>query len=179
MRSARSLRTIVMLRRGSIRLRIIVLVLVPVIALIGLYGIVLSLTLGNFLTLRRAASFRNEITAPVSAIQLRLSSERGLALAYLADPTSVRLTQFVSQEQSSDSAIRAFQADAAAALGDSGSTARQSVEGWRASLATLGPLRMAMLRRDLSRIAAAGAYTTLISGGNNVLNQTVLPLLTT
>jgi len=43
-----------MLRRRSIRMRIIVLVLVPVIALIGLYAVALALTLNSFLTVDQA-----------------------------------------------------------------------------------------------------------------------------
>jgi hypothetical protein len=47
-----------MLRRRSIRLRIIVLVLVPVVTLLGLYTEVLNLTVSNLLTLRQQAAIR-------------------------------------------------------------------------------------------------------------------------
>jgi hypothetical protein len=80
-----------MLRRRSIRTRITVLVLVPVIALICLYVVALSLTLSSYLSLLRAASVRNAVTNPITNVQLQLSTERGLALQYLADPSHTRL----------------------------------------------------------------------------------------
>ena len=58
-----------MLRRRSIRLRIIVLVLVPVAGLIGLYAEVLNLTLGKVLTLRQEASIRELVALPVADVQ--------------------------------------------------------------------------------------------------------------
>ncbi len=97
-----------MLRRRSVRLRIVVLVLVPVIALIGLYGVVLSLTLGTLLSLRQGARVGAEVTTPVSRVQVAVGTERLLALEYLADPTHARLVSFLGQEPKTDVAVRAF-----------------------------------------------------------------------
>ena len=72
-----------MLRRRSIRLRILVLVLVPVIALIGLYSVVLDLTVGQLFSLRQATTVRQQITSPTTALQAQLATERWLALRFL------------------------------------------------------------------------------------------------
>src|SRR5215472_3084291 len=95
-----------MLRRRSVRLRIIVLVLVPVIALIGLYATVLALTLGSVASLRSATSVRDQVTAPLTDAQLQLSSERAFALQYLANPTHDRLLAYLDQEPRTDTAVR-------------------------------------------------------------------------
>src|SRR5215469_539317 len=97
-----------MLRRRSIRMRIIVLVLVPVVALIGLYAVSLSLTLSSFLSLKTAADIRNEVANPITNVQLQLSMERGLALRYLANPTHPKLIRLLSQEPKTDGAIGAY-----------------------------------------------------------------------
>ena len=102
-----------MLRRRSVRMRIIVLVLVPVLALIGLYATVLALTLGSVASLRAAASVRAQVTRPLSNAELGLSAERALALQYLADPTHVRLLEYLSQEPKTDTAVRRLNAAAA------------------------------------------------------------------
>src|SRR5579862_2722089 len=103
-----------MLRRRSVRFRIIVLVLVPVIALIGLYATILALTLGSVSSLRAAASVRDQVTKPLSNAQLALSSERALALQYLANPTRVRLLAYLSQEPRTNTDVRLFNAAAVA-----------------------------------------------------------------
>src|SRR5215469_15155400 len=97
-----------MLRRRSIRMRIIVLVLVPVIALIALYAVALSLTLSSFISLSHSADVRNEVTNPVTDVQLQLSAERGFALQYLADPTHARLLALLTQEPKTDAAVNGF-----------------------------------------------------------------------
>ena len=81
-----------MLRRRSIRLRIIVLVLVPVVTLLGLYAEILNLTVNNLLTLRQEAAIRQLVALPVSDVQNQLGKERTLALEYLARPGNARTT---------------------------------------------------------------------------------------
>src|ERR1700757_5488789 len=105
-----------MLRRRSIRLRIVVLVLVPVIALIGLYAEVLNLSLGKVLTLRQEASIRQLVTVPVTNVQRQLADERGLALRYLASPGHTDLKHLLGQEKKTDAAISKFGAAVRTAL---------------------------------------------------------------
>jgi hypothetical protein len=126
-----------MLRRRSIRMRIIVLVLVPVVALIGLYAVALSLTLSRFLSLNEAADIHSELTNPVTNVQLQLSKERGLALRYLADPTHARLLQMLSQEAKTDAAISGYLGVARKTDPSAGVGERRASEKWAADLGTL------------------------------------------
>src|SRR3984957_6145919 len=168
-----------MLRHRSVRLRIILLVLCPVIAVIGLYGLVLSLTVGSYLSLRQAERVRGEVQDPVSAIQLQVSKERLLALEYLADPTNPQLGKLLAQESKSDSAITAFTNIASTALTQGSASEQRAIKAWSAQLGTLRDLRGTVVSLGLSRAAAAGSYSAIVGGGNNVLNQSILPLLAT
>jgi anti-sigma regulatory factor (Ser/Thr protein kinase) len=168
-----------MLRHRSVRLRIIVLVLVPVVALIGLYGLVLTLTMGSYISLRQAERVRGEVQDPVSAVQLQVSKERLLALDYLADPTNPELGKLLAQESKSDNAITAFTNIATTVLAQGSGSEQHAVTAWSHQLGTLRDLRGTVVSLGLSRAAAASSYSAIVSGGNNVLNQSILPLLAT
>ena len=64
------------LRHRSIRLRVGILIIVPVLCLIGLYGFAVSLTLGNALNQVQAKSLTNSIVIPLSNFQQALNKER-------------------------------------------------------------------------------------------------------
>jgi anti-sigma regulatory factor (Ser/Thr protein kinase) len=168
-----------MLRRRSVRLRIIVLVLVPVIALIGLYATVLALTLGSVASLRAAASVRDQVTKPLSSTQLQLSAERAIALQYLANPTHGWLLAYLDQEPKTDTAVRRLNAAEAAALPKSTLGEIRALQALNRKLSGLRDLRGTVVSLGLSRAATAAAYGGIIAGGDNVIVQAILPLLDT
>src|SRR5262245_14956861 len=168
-----------MLRRRSIRLRIIVLVLVPVIGLIGLYAEVLHLTLGKVLTLRQQAAIRELVALPVTDVQRQLADERGLALQYLATPGHSDLKLLLGQEQKTDAAISRFGAAVRTALNSSPARKeKQAFLSWQANLKKLADLRTSVASLALNEIDAAGGYSIVLEAGDNVLNQAILPVLT-
>src|SRR5215469_9535538 len=134
-----------MLSRRSIRMRIIVLVLVPVIALIGLYAVALTLTLSSYLALSRSANVRNEVTGPVTNVQVQLSAERELALRYLANPTHARLVGLLTQEPKTDAAVNGFLDVAGKAHSQAAPGEQRAIEKWAADLATLPGLRQGVV----------------------------------
>jgi hypothetical protein len=75
------------LRHRSIRLRVGVLITVPVLCLLVLYGFVVSTTLGNAVSQEHATTLRTDIADPVADFQQQVATERGLALLSLANPT--------------------------------------------------------------------------------------------
>src|SRR5260370_34056228 len=168
-----------MLRGRSTRMRFIVLVLVPVIALIGLSAAALALTLNSFLTVDQAVSVRNAVTNPVTAAQLQLSAERGLALEYLADPSHVRLLKLLGQEPTTDEAINGYLGAATRTRPNASPGEFRASRKWVAELATLHQLRATVVSVGLSRADAAASYSALIAGADDVLTQAVLPVLGT
>jgi signal transduction histidine kinase len=167
-----------MLRRRSIRLRIIVLVLVPVLGLLGLYAEVLNLTLGKILTLRQEAQIRGLVALPVANVQKQLANERGFALAYLARPSHTDLKLLLRQGTKTDQAIKHFNTAVQTAV-NSGPVRkeRQAFLSWQADLNKVDGVRSSVVSQGLSKIDAAGAYSTLLEGGDNVLSQAILPVL--
>ncbi len=168
-----------MLRRRSIRLRILVLVIVPVLALVGLYAAILGLTLGNLASLNQTAKVRREITVPIVNVQIQLAKERQLMLAELVKPGPDRLAALLAQENGTSRAIRQYHIAARAALAH-GATPRerQVIAEWNTQLASVPTLRHQAFKYRLGVIAAAHGYSAVISGGYNVLTQALLPLLT-
>ncbi len=168
-----------MLRRRSIRLRIIVLVLVPVAALLGLYAELLNLTMGNLLTLKQEASIRQLVTLPVVNVQSQLGEERTLALQYLARSGHGDLGVLRAQQRETNAAIKKFRNAVLIAL-RSGPVPkeRQAFLSWRSDLGRISELRTSVRSLGLTQIAAADAYSTMLNKGDNVLNQAIIPVLT-
>jgi anti-sigma regulatory factor (Ser/Thr protein kinase) len=168
-----------MLRRRSIRLRIVVLVLVPVVALLGLYAEVLNLSLGSLLTLNREAGIRGLVTVPVAHVQTQLGDERTLALQFLADPDKANLQLLLMQEHRTDRTITRFGTAVRTALASRPApNERAAFLAWQRRLGQVTRLRTAVASQGLSTLDAAGAYSDLVNEGDNVLNQAIVPVLT-
>ena len=102
------------LRHRSIRLRVGILILVPVLCLIALYGFAASITLGNALTQAHAKSLRDQLLTPLTAFQAQLDRERHLAVLTLAIPNSTKLAAELSmQENATQQALSAFESTTA------------------------------------------------------------------
>ena len=168
-----------MLRRRSIRLRIIVLVLVPVVALLGLYAEVVNLSLGNVLTLKQEAAIRELVALPVAHVQTQLATERTLALQYLARPGHSVLVLLLKQEARTDVQMKDFRSAVGTAL-QSGPVAkeRQALLAWQAQLTRMNELRTSVVSLDVAKIDADRAYTAMLTGGDSVLSQAIAPVLT-
>jgi signal transduction histidine kinase len=165
-----------MLRRRSIRLRILVLVLVPVIALIGLYSVVLGLTVGQLSSLRQATTVRQQITNPTTALQAQLATERWLALRFLARYSDTRMQNaWVVQQDATTAAVTNFNAAAAAALPSANAAERRAILAFQADLNKLGAIRGSVGGLGLTRATAAGEYSSLIADGDAVLSQVIAP----
>src|SRR5215469_3599586 len=168
-----------MLRRRSIRLRIVVLVLVPAVALLGLYAEVLSLTLSHLLTLRQEAAIRQAVTRPVLNLQSQLAQERRLAVEYLATPSPAALAVLQTQEQKTDAAIGQFRRAVTSALSNAPvPPERQAILSWRGRLAGVGGLRASVHSLGITKIGAVDAYSGILIEGDNVIAQADAAVLT-
>ncbi len=168
-----------MLHRRSIRLRIIVLVLVPVVALVGLYSIVLNLTVGNLLTLKQEAAIRQLVALPVAHVQTQLARERTLALLYLASPEHGGLPGLLVQEHRTDGAIQKYGAAVEAALkGGPPTQERQAFLAWESTLGRMSALRTSVVSLKIHTGELAADYSGVLSQGDDVLYQAIIPVLT-
>jgi hypothetical protein len=75
--------TAMRLRRTSIRVRVFLLVLVPLLALIGVYGFAVAGQLGTAVGLSNAGKVGGATITPMSKLLVALNAERSLAVGYL------------------------------------------------------------------------------------------------
>jgi signal transduction histidine kinase len=96
------------LRHRSIRLRVGVLIAVPVLCLLALYGFVASITLGSAVNQQHATTLKNDLAA-VSGFQQQVAQERALAVLSLANPTNTQVaSEFGLQERKTQQALTAL-----------------------------------------------------------------------
>src|SRR3984957_14948911 len=164
------------LRHRSIRLRVGILIVVPVLCLIGLYAFAASITLGSALTQSHAKTVRSELLTPVANFQAALAAERHLAVLSLANPTS---TQFASevgmQENNTRKALDALRlAVQAPQVADNASAGeQQAIHNLLAEAGRLTAIRSNVAAGAIGMSAALTDYNGIISSGYTVLDQAI------
>jgi signal transduction histidine kinase len=162
------------LRRRSIRLRIVLLVAIPVLSLIGVYAFAATITASDAINLARSRTLKDTIGTPTGNLEAQVDAERLLAVAYLAAPLPSNLTDLHAQEARTAVTQAAFQRAAAATMGDASPGEAQAVDGLLRAAAGLSKLRSEVASLAISRPQAISAYGGIISAADSVLNQAIL-----
>ena len=98
-------------RRGpSIRRPLYLLVAVPLLTVIGLYGFVLYTTVGDAINLDRAPALINATSVPAAQFNINVQNERKASMVYLAAPTAANRAQLQAAQNTTTQAFPAFQA---------------------------------------------------------------------
>jgi signal transduction histidine kinase len=174
------------LRHSSIRLRVGILIVVPVLCLIGLYGFAASITLGSALNQAHAKTVRNDLLAPVDNFLAALAQERHLAVLSLADPTS---TQFASevgmQENNTRKTLDALTAavQSPQVTGNSSVGEQRAIKNLIGAAGTLAAVRGNVAAGAISVTTAVRDYDSIIDTGYTVLDEALgaqanVPLVT-
>src|SRR5215469_5972797 len=174
------------LRHRSIRLRVAILIVVPVLCLIGLYGFAASITLGSALSQAHAKTLRSDLLTPVSNFQGALAQERHLALLSLADPTSTQFASEVGMQENNtrkalDALTVAIQSPAVA--NNETAAEHQAIKNLLTAEATLPALRGDVAAGAISATTALAHYDAIINDLYAVLDasigqQTSVPIVT-
>jgi signal transduction histidine kinase len=153
-------------RSRSIRLRINLLVTVPLIALLGLVAYVATTTVTNAINLDRVPNLINATSEPAADFTALLQAERLAAVVYSFDPTAPGAAAKYT------AATQATQADKQKLLlaldgsqtkdSESGAEA-QGIATMEGHLQALGKLEGAVLQRQLTPVEVYGEYTKAIS----------------
>ncbi len=164
------------LRRQSIRLRIFLLVLIPLLSLLGLYIFVASITIGDAVSEARATALKNDTGQPVGNFEGQLDSERRVALIYLAAPVPQFLAQLDAQEAKTDQARTAMAAavTSGATLNNASAPEKQAINALLKSAAGLGRLRTGITAGTVTRQQAMTAYNGMVTASEYVLKQVIL-----
>jgi signal transduction histidine kinase len=162
------------LRRRSIRLRIFLLVVIPILSLIGIYAFAATITASNAINLSRSRLVFNTISLPSGLMESALDSERVYAVVYLADPALLNRAALQAQEQKTDRSISAFKAAANAAASSESTAEKQAFATMFADLARLPALRSQIAAQAISRPRVISAYGSMVSQDGVLEDQIIL-----
>ena len=149
-------------RGRSIRLRIYFLVAIPLIAMLGLLGYVVTTTVYNAVSLDRAPNLVNATAVPAATFGTFVEAERTAAVVYLFQPNPNNLQAYQKAIAATDKAKPAFTAamtSEATVKTETADTAK-IVRGIVTGMNQLPKLRDAVQGRALSPIDALNFYSS-------------------
>ena len=163
-------------RIRSVRKRIMLLVLVPMLSLLGLYALATSLTGAEALNLNRARTLKAATSTPVGNFLGQVDAERLFAMIYLSAPAPANRAKLVAVETSTNHVTAALRAALTASNTRSNATPgqRQAISALLTQTSGLPRLRARIAARSVSRSGAFSAYNTVIDDAYLLLNQVIL-----
>ncbi len=151
------------LRRRSIRLKILLLVLVPLVSLIGLYAFVAGITIGDATKAASTPSLRNDAGEPVLKFMQQFEMERRLAALYAARPTQASRQAYRAQQTKTDQFRTAMDAGlkSSTTSGHASANQKDAIAALRHDSAGLGAIRSEVLSGTLSPLEVVNSYGTV------------------
>ncbi len=164
------------LRLRSIRQKIVLLVLVPVLSLIGLYVFALSLTAKNAINLSRTNTLKNATALPAGNFVSALEAERVLALVYLSRPTGANLAALENAESKTGATATAMKLalTSDATTGNASPGEKQAIAVLLSDASRLPSLHSQIRAQIVTRSGAFADYNNLIADSFALLQQVVL-----
>jgi signal transduction histidine kinase len=153
-------------RRGpSIRRPLYLLVAVPLLTVIGLYGFVLYTTVGDAINLDRAPALINATSVPAAQFNINIQNERKASMVYLVAPTAANRATLAAAQNATTQAFPAFQAKMnGAATKNAATTAELTViKQMLGSIQGLNQIRPAITARAIQPTAVFGAFSNVLS----------------
>jgi signal transduction histidine kinase len=164
------------LRHASIRMRMILLVLVPLLALIGVYAYAVAGQVNTAIGLTNAGKITSTTITPVSDALVALDAERSAAVAYLATRSSQALAAFRQEGAATDRQYRIV--DTITRSGPVTANATQLEKAAAGAFirddnGTLQALRSEVAADKIGRTAAINAYSAIMADGIRVGEQSL------
>ncbi len=167
---------IMTLRHTSIRTRIFLLVLVPLLALILVYGYAVAGQVSTAVGLANAGKISGTTITPVTDTMTALNAERTSAVQYLASGSPAAAAAFQQDEAATDKQFRIVKTVTSSGPVVSNATALDKADAAtfvRDDNGRLQSLRSAVLSNSISRTAAVNAYSAIITDGLRVAEQSL------
>jgi signal transduction histidine kinase len=158
-------------RGRSIRLRIYVLVAIPLITMLGLFGYVAYTSVTNWQNLERAPSLIQATSEPLTNFVNVLQAERRAAVVYVSQPNAANLASY----QQAIIATKTGGQQLAVALNSPGTknsatpAETAAISTMTAQINSLSALRASVAAKKLTPLNALAAYTNIIAGQGAVL----------
>ncbi len=163
------------MRPTSVRTRILLLTIVPILCLLGLYSYAATVTLGDALSLARSSMVKNATGKPTGVFMTQLEAERLLAVVYLANPAGTNLASLRAQEARTAAATVSLRTalTSGAAVTNASPVEKQAIAVLLAGAGRLPALRKAVAARAISRRSAFARYNLLVQHTDEVLDATI------
>jgi signal transduction histidine kinase len=164
------------LRRRSVLLRVALLVLVPLVLLVGLFGYTVTTSVSDALTLIRSRDVMNDLAQPVASLQQALTHERAQLAVYGAQPTPAAQAALQRLQTVTDRAVASFTraAESPSVMQSASAGSEKAIAALHGSLASLPGLRARIASRSVSGQQAFTAYGGMIAASYGVLEQAII-----
>ncbi|HEX7159717.1 MAG TPA: nitrate- and nitrite sensing domain-containing protein [Trebonia sp.] len=157
-------------RGRSIRLRIHILVAIPLITMLGLLGYVAYTSVTNWLNLDRSPGLIKATSVPITRFVSLLQAERRAAVVYLSHPDTANANAY----QASVTATKAGEQPLEAALNSPGTKSsanaqeNAAITTWVGEVNGMAGLRAGVADAKLTSLDAFAAYTKIITDQDSV-----------
>jgi hypothetical protein len=164
------------IRRRSVRVRVALLVLVPLAFLIAIFGYTVATSASSVLTLSRSKVMMDTLARPTADLQQAIRAERAQVIVYYAQPTPARLASLARLQADTNRALTAFRVAAGSpSVRQSASpTGRRAINALIAGSAQLTGLRAGIPARTASAGRLFAAYNAALAASYQVLEQAVI-----
>jgi signal transduction histidine kinase/CHASE3 domain sensor protein len=163
------------LRRTSIRVRVFLLVLVPLLALTGIYAYAVAGEAGTAVGLSNAGKISGATITPVSKEMVALNAERSLAVGYLDTGSSRLMAEYREQAAATDRALRVIESISASGpvTANASTLEKAAAAKFLAAAGALPALRREVTGRAVGRDAAISRYSAIVTDGIQVIAQSL------
>jgi CHASE3 domain sensor protein len=163
------------LRRTSIRVRVFLLVLIPLLALIGVYGFAVAGELGTAVGLSNAGKVAGATITPTSKLLVALNAERSLAVGYLGTGSGTFLTEYRAQAAGTDKALRVLEdiSGSGPVTANASPLEKSAAASFLTAAKTLPALRSQVADRGVSSSSVITQYSAIVSDGIQVIAQSL------
>jgi signal transduction histidine kinase len=167
--------TAMRLRRTSIRVRVFLLVLIPLLALIGVYGFAVAGQLGTAVGLSNAGRVAGATITPTSKLLVALNAERSLAVGYLGTGSGSLLTEYRGQAAATEQALRVLEdiSGSGPVTANASPLEKDAAAGFLAAAKALPALRSEVADRSVSSSSVITQYSAIVSDGIQVIGQSL------
>ncbi len=164
------------LRLRSIRQRIVLLVLVPVLSLIALYVFATFLTARGAINLSQATTIKTATGQPAGALLSELDAERPLAMVYLSSPTGANLAVLQGEQNKTDATARAaaIALNSANTMNNATAPEKRAIATLLKDMKSLPALRAQVHSQIISKSRALDEYNSIVADGYAVIDQAIL-----
>ena len=163
------------LRHTSIRVRVFLLVLIPLVATVGIYAYAVADQFGTAVGLADAGKVSGATIKPLSATLLAMSAERDAAVRYLVAPSSQAMAGLRQREAATDKVARVAKGVSKSALVVTNASALEKTAARKfvRDLGALSALRDQVASGSISTTTAINQYSAIMDAGIPVAEQAI------